>query len=98
MPLPLTILLCLLCVLFARPILRVLKIAIILCALAALLRGLWLLLPELAAVDWSGAVLSGGVVAVVLIFGYRTIHNWLVDADLARTIERDKAQAKARRI
>lgn len=99
MPTALTILLCLFAgALFARQLFQLLKLAFILAVIAAGLRGLFLLLPELSALDWSGSVLSGSVAAVVMLFGYRLIHNALVDADLRRQIERDKAQSAGRRI
>lgn len=54
---------------------------------------------RLAERDWAGPLILGGFGAfVVLLLGYRQIHNMLVDADLRRQIERDKQQSAARRI
>lgn len=54
---------------------------------------------RLASPAWAGAAIVGACVAVgVLWFGYTRIHNALVEADLSRQIERDKAQAQARKI
>ena len=99
MPTATLILLCLLAgALFARQLFQLLRIAALLVGVAFAVRLVLWLLPELSAIDWSGSVLSVSVVAVVMLFGYRLIHNALVDADLRRQIERDKAQAAGRRI
>ena len=54
---------------------------------------------RLADRDWLAPLILGGFGAgVVMLLVYRQIHNWLVDADLQRQLERDRQQAAARRI
>ena len=84
--------------LFSRALLSLLRWAIALALLVVCVKWLWLLLPELQGVDYSSIGMGAFGATVILIAGYRLIHNWLVDADLARQIERDKQQAAARRI
>jgi hypothetical protein len=82
-----------------RLIARLLLGAVLIVVFAALGRAVLLLEPRMGDGDLLAPMVAGGFgMAVVGMLFYRQIHNWLVDADLRRTIERDKAQAAARRI
>jgi len=91
-----TIILCLLAgALFARQLFQLLRIAVLVIGFAFASRVALLLTPD---VDWSPIAVGAFGTAVILVAGYRVIHNALVDADLRRQIERDRQQAAARRI
>lgn len=93
---PTIAILCLLAgALFARQLFAVLKIGV--WAMLAFV-GARYALAILPALDISSLVLGAFGAGLAVLIGYRAIHNALVRADLARTIERDKAQAKARLI
>ena len=80
-------------------IVRLLAGALGLAVLAVATRVLLMIEPRLSESSWHGAVFVGAVAGlVVILLGYTWIHNALVDADLARQIERDRQQAKARKI
>lgn len=67
--------------LFGRALLSIVRWTIALAILAASLRGLALLLPELSRVDWPSIGLGalGGVGAMLI--GFRAINNLLVNRD-----------------
>lgn len=86
-------------VVFWRLIVRLLTFAAGLALLAVVVRGVLAIEPRLSEQSHVAPMVAGGFGAFVvgMVF-YRVIYNALVDADLRRTIERDRAQANARRI
>lgn len=79
--LPLALACLLIGALAARPLLRLARLALSLCLLAAAVRGLGLLLPELGNVDWGAFIPAALFGACVMLVGFRFINNALVERD-----------------